>query len=141
MLGIRDWYEWKIDPGYHEVTAPQRSEATTNPELLKQKHPAAVWFLLSALERYEKLPIEKVQEIAFEIGMAGQNGLDYASPDKKYTLRSIPGESFSGLQMMCLMHAGFKRIAPEIDTGMDLNEPFLAALELFQQRNPPKSDT
>ncbi len=35
---------------------------------------------------------------------------------------------------MCLMHAGFKRIAPEVDTGMDLNEPFLTALELFQHR-------
>jgi len=41
------------------------------------------------------------------------------------------GESFSGLQLMCLMYAGFKRIAPEQDTGMDLNEPWITALELF----------
>jgi hypothetical protein len=27
--------------------------------------------------------------------------------------------------------AGFKRIAPDQDTGMDLNEPWIAALELF----------
>jgi hypothetical protein len=27
--------------------------------------------------------------------------------------------------------AGFKRIAPEQDTGMDLNEPWITALELF----------
>jgi hypothetical protein len=32
---------------------------------------------------------------------------------------------------MCLMYAGFKRIAPEQDTGMDLNEPWITALELF----------
>jgi hypothetical protein len=31
----------------------------------------------------------------------------------------------------CLMFAGFKRIAPDQDTGMDLNEPWIAALELF----------
>ena len=68
------------------------------------------------------------------LSLLGQSGLDYASPDKKYTLKTLPGESFSGLELMCLMHAGFKRIAPEVDSGMDLNEPFLAALELLQQR-------
>jgi hypothetical protein len=31
----------------------------------------------------------------------------------------------------CLMFAGFKRIAPDQDTGMDLNEPWLSALGLF----------
>jgi hypothetical protein len=31
----------------------------------------------------------------------------------------------------CLMYAGFKRIAPEQDTGMDLNEPWITALGLF----------
>jgi hypothetical protein len=28
------------------------------------------------------------------------------------------------------MYAGFKRIAPEQDTGMDLNEPWITALRL-----------
>lgn len=138
MLGLRDWYEWRPDPGHHEVIAKPRREGTTNDELLKQKHPAAVWHLLSALERYDKLPTDKVREIAFEIGMLGQNGLDYADPEKKYHLQSLPDEIFSGLQLMCLMYAGFKRFAPELDSGMDLNEPFLTALELYQQR---KDDT
>jgi len=52
---------------------------------------------------------------------------------KKSTLRSLPDESFSGLQLMCLMHSGFQPIAPEQETGMDLAEPFLTALELFQK--------
>ncbi len=134
VLGLRDWYEWRPGPGPHEITAAPRKEGTTNDELLRQKHPAAVWYLLDALQRYDKLPADEVREIAFEIGLLGRGGLDYASPDKKYSLRSLPGESFSGLQLMCLMHAGFKRISPELDTGMDLNEPFLTALELFQQR-------
>ena len=54
--------------------------------------------------------------------------------EKKYTLSAYPGESFSGLQLMCLMYAGFKRIAPEQDTVMDLNEPWITALELFNSR-------
>ncbi len=29
------------------------------------------------------------------------------------------------------MYAGFKRIALDQDTGMDLNEPWITALELF----------
>lgn len=62
----------------------------------------------------------------------GQGGLDYASTEKKYELKALPGEKFSGLHLMCLMFAGFKRIAPEHDLQMDLHEPFLTALELFQ---------
>lgn len=75
-----------------------------------------------------------MREITFEVARVGQSGIDYASADKKYTLRSLPGETFSGLQLMCLMHAGLKRLAPDTDTGMDMDEPFLKALELHQQR-------
>jgi len=131
LLALRGWYEWKPDPGEH-VPKDAPLEGTTNPELLHELHPASVWHLLSALQRFDKLSVEKVREITFEIGLVGQRGLDYASSDKKYTLRSIPGESFSGLEMMCLMHAGFRRIEPELDTGMDLDEPYLVALEMFE---------
>jgi hypothetical protein len=79
------------------------------------------------------MDVEQVRAIAFEIGMLGRKGLDYSSAEKKYTLRTIPGESFSGLHLMCLLHAGFKRIAPDIDSGMDLEEPFLTALQMFEQ--------
>jgi tetratricopeptide (TPR) repeat protein len=103
----------------------------TNPELLQKKHPAAVWYLLDALKRFDSLDSRRVMEIAFEIAKLGESGLDYASPEKKYSLYSCPGESFSGHQLMCLMFAGFKRIAPEQDTGMDLNEPWITALEMF----------
>jgi tetratricopeptide (TPR) repeat protein len=134
LLDLRGWYEWRPDPGTHEVTEAPAREGTTNPELLQQKHPAAVLHLLDALRRYAALNVEQVREIAFEIGMLGQRGLDYADPAPKYTLRTLPGETFTGLQLMCLMHAGFKRLAPEQDTGMDLDEPFLTALELFNAK-------
>jgi len=135
MTGLRDWYEWKADTEGQDATSAVRREGTSNPELLHEKHPAAVWHFLSALERYDTLPDEKIREIAFEIAILGQNGLDYADSEAKYTLRSIPGKNFSGLQLMCLMYAGFKRIAPELDQGLDLHEPFLTALELFQQKS------
>ena len=134
LVGLREWYVWKPDPGDQKPTAAEPvREGTTNPELLRAKHPAAVWFLLDALQRYARLSNEDVRKIAFEVAMIGREGLDYSSPEKKYRVRALPGEEFSGLQMMCLMHAGFKRLAPGEDTGMALNEPFLTALELFNR--------
>jgi len=43
-------------------------------------------------------------EITFEVARLGESGLDYANPEKKYTLSAYPGESFSGLQFMCLIN-------------------------------------
>ena len=134
LIGLRSWYEWQPDPGHHDLTAESSPEGTTNPELLQQKHPAAVPYLLSALQRYEKLPLEKIREIALEIALLGQSGLDYADADKKYKLRALPAENFSGLEAMCLMYAAFKRVAPESAVGMNLDEPFLTALEIFNHR-------
>jgi hypothetical protein len=132
ILDLRDWYEWKADPGQHEVTAAPVREGTTNPFLLKEKHPASVFYFLDAFKRYDAMTTDEVRRVAFEIAMLGRNGLDYASPDEKYKLESIPDRSFSGLHLMCLMYAGFKRVAPEHEMGMDLNDPFLTALQLHK---------
>jgi tetratricopeptide (TPR) repeat protein len=134
MVGIRDWYTWMPDSGHHDITDTTTQEGSSNDALLRAKHPAAVWYLLSALERFDKLTTEQIREIAFEIGALGQNGLDYASPDEKYVLKTLPGERFSGLQLMCIMYAGFKRFAPEVDGGIDLDAPFLQALVIYEKR-------
>ena len=57
---------------------------------------------------------------------------DYAAPDEKYELRALPDRKFSGLHLMCLMYAGFKRVAPEHEVQMDLNDPFLTALQMHK---------
>ena len=131
IVGLRGWYEWIPDPGHHEATAEPLKEGTTNPTLLKQKQPAAIFYFLDTFKRFEAMTPEQVRNVAFEIALIGRNGLDYASPDEKYELRSLPDRKFSGLHLMCLMFAGFKRVAPEHDVGMDLNDSFLAALSLF----------
>ena len=59
----------------------------------------------------------------------GSNMLEQCLKDRVGS--ALPIKPFSGLQLMCLMYAGFKRIAPDQDTGMDLNEPWITALELF----------
>jgi len=130
-LGLKGWYEWQEDTELYKASDRIKSKGTTNPELLKKKHPATVWYLLDALERFDGMTKEEIKALSFEIGMLGSSGLDYASPDQKYTLRNCPGEKFSGLQLMCLMYAGFNRFAPERTLGMDLEEPFRAALQLY----------
>ena len=130
-LGLKGWYEWQEDTELYKASDRIKSKGTTNPELLKKKHPATVWYLLDALERFDGMTKEEIKALSFEIGMIGSSGLDYASPDQKYTLRNCPGEKFSGLQLMCLMYAGFNRFAPERNLGMDLEEPFRAALQLY----------
>jgi hypothetical protein len=132
MVGLRDWYEWQPDPGHHEATAEPLKQGTTNPELLKEKHNAAIFYFLDVLKRFEVMTPEQVRNVAFEIALLGRNGLDYSSPDEKYELRTLPERKFSGLHLMCLMFAGFKRVAPEHNIGMDLNDSFLTALQLHQ---------
>ena len=132
MIGLRTWYEWKADPGQHEVTEPPPKEGTTNPALLREKHPAAVFYFLDAFKRFDEMSPEEIRNVAFEIALLGRRGLDYSEPVEKYELKTVPNRKFSGLHLMCLMFAGFKRVAPEQDVGMDLEEPFLAALQLKQ---------
>src|SRR6266498_1739356 len=135
MTGLRGWYDWKIDPGQHEVTELPRKEGTTNPALLREKHPAAVFYFLDAFKRFDSMTPEEIRNVAFEIALIGRAGVDYASQEEKYELNTIPNRKFSGIHLMCLMYAGFKRVAPEEDVDMDLNEPFVTALQLHEGGN------
>jgi tetratricopeptide (TPR) repeat protein len=133
-LGLQDWYQWQEDTGPYKELEKTKYEAETDPELLKKKHPVAVWYFLDALERFDGMTEEEIRKVSFEIGMLGRTGLDYSSPDEKYTLRNIPGKKFSGLHLMCLMYTGFKRIAPDQDLGIDLEEPYSAAIKLHNKK-------
>jgi hypothetical protein len=64
--------------------------------------------------------------------MLGRYGLDYASSEPKYKLRSLPDKQFSGLRLMCLMCVGFKRVDPSLDTGLPFADAYSTALTLYQ---------
>ena len=142
FLKVRNWYQWIEDPtelqaphdGASQGDSSARPQGTTNPELLRSKDTASAMYLLGAMERFDKLPQDKVRQIAFEIGVLGMSGLDYADPSTKYRLNSLPGESFSGLHLMALMHVGFRRVAPEMNPGMGLDAAYEAALALYSAR-------
>ncbi|MBN1236657.1 MAG: tetratricopeptide repeat protein [Methanotrichaceae archaeon] len=82
----------------------------------------AVFYLLDAMRLFAGKSLQEVREIAFEIGMLGQHGLDINDPTETHVLRSLPGRVFSALQLICIMYAGFKRIEPGMDIGVDLGE-------------------
>lgn len=138
ILKLKRWYLWV--EGRNVVKAVpqaaderQESRYVTNRELLDEKAPAAVMYLLGAMEMFDKMSIEEVREVAFEIAIVGMDGLDYASAEQKYTLRSVPGRKFSGLQMMAMMYVGFKRVEPSQDSGIPLDKEYEQALRLYRR--------
>jgi hypothetical protein len=82
----------------------------------------AVFYLLDAMRLFRGRPLEEVREIAFEIGMLGQHGLDINDPKETHVLRALPGRAFSALELVCIMYAGFKQFEPGMDIGVDLSE-------------------
>jgi Flp pilus assembly protein TadD len=93
--------------------------------------PDAVMYCLAALEKCDTMPQAEIQKIAFEIAAVGTKGINPNDPDRKYRLRTLPGE-FSGLQLLCYMFVTWKKVAPEADMGFDLSREYEAALGLFK---------
>lgn len=89
-----------------------------------------VMYCLAALEKFEKMPLEEIQKIAFEIGMLGTQGLKVSDTQKTYRLKSLPGE-YTALQLVSFMYVGFKMFAPEQDIGFDLSKEYAVAQSLF----------
>ena len=137
FLGIRDWYDWKRDRGFippEGILDNLEKEGTTNPDLLKAKAPASVMYLLDALEQFSSMQSDEVKHIVLEIAVMGEEGIEYASPEEKYSLKSLPQKAMSGLQLMCLMYAGFKQVAPEMDPEMDLEDEYQQALGIWKAK-------
>ena len=76
------------------------------------------------------MPDDQVRRISQEIAILGTHGLDVNDPERRYQLRNLGG-SFSGLQLVCLMFAGFHRVAPGTDIGFDLSAEYAEAERLF----------
>ena len=93
--------------------------------------PDVVMYCLAALEKFEDMSESEVQEIAFEIAMLGQSGLDIHNPEKKYQIESLSGE-FTGLQLLSYMYVGFQIVNPSVDLGADLSAEYQAALSMFE---------
>lgn len=94
-----------------------------------EKRMDTVFHLLKALRLFQTMSLHEVQAVTFEIGLMGRLGLDLNDSSARYTLNSISGE-YSGLELACLMYAGFKQIDPGFETGLGLEEEYEMALKL-----------
>ena len=107
----------------------ERAFHARSPEALR---PDAVMYLVDALRRFRDMDRQSVERVAFEIAMLGRSGLDVSDAQRTYTLASLDGER-TGLNLVCLLYAGMKMIAPDEDVGLDLSNEYAAALSLMDQ--------
>lgn len=138
-LKLEGWFDWQPDrepdpfdqPGGLRDPGPEGGPS--NPELLEDAalQMAATMYMVSALKRFKSMSEGQIREVAQEIAITGLTGLDYASSDLKYSVNALPGERFSGLQMMCLMYVAFKHAFPELDSGVPLDKAYEQAQRLY----------
>jgi hypothetical protein len=89
----------------------------------------AVMYMQGAMDTFADLPRDQVGQIVMEIARLGQSGLAINDPDRRYTLKSLPGD-YSGLHLICLMHVGFRLFDPSTDPGTGLQREYELALAM-----------
>jgi hypothetical protein len=92
-----------------------------------------VFYLLDAMRLFYGKTLNEVREVAFEIGLQGQYGLDINDPKETHGLQSLLGRTFSALELLCIMYAGFKRIELGMDIVVDLGEEWEMAKRLGRE--------
>jgi tetratricopeptide (TPR) repeat protein len=96
---------------------------------------AVMFYCLDALKYLDGKSRDQVQEVAFEIGMLGRSGIDPDDRTLKFNLASVPGKTFTSLQMLAWMYTSFRELDPSLDTGLDFAKEWQLARTMFDQGN------
>lgn len=80
---------------------------------------AVMFYCLDALKYFAGVSRDQLQTVTFEIALLGRSGLDPNNRTSKYNLASLPGKTFSALQLLAWMYTGFQELEPGMDTGLD----------------------
>ena len=129
QLKLAGWFEWRGDAVQFRETDTTENVSTTPTQPLTTDKPEAYNYCLDALNRFDDQSRDHLFAIISEISLLGMNGIDHAEPKKNYSLKSYPGEAFSGLHLLCLMYVGFKLYDPKVDCGLDFAEAYKLAQE------------
>jgi tetratricopeptide (TPR) repeat protein len=136
QLGVRGWYVWRPDmPSLESADEMSRGEAKSR----KIESPAALMFLVAAMDRLHALSDKDVAQVAMETALKGNTGLDLDSAEKQYSIGIFGNERFSGLEMVCLMRVALERINPGADTGIDFGDAWNAAQMMHAAKIEKKS--
>ncbi len=63
----------------------------------------AVFYMMDAMRLFAVKKLDEVREVAFEIGLQGQYSLDINDPKENHVMRSLPGRTFSALELLCIL--------------------------------------
>ncbi|MCU7550394.1 tetratricopeptide repeat protein [Chitinophagaceae bacterium LB-8] len=92
---------------------------------------AIIQYMIGALQYFKDKPKEAIQKVAFEIAGLGALGINPSDKDARTSLASVPGKSFSNLQMLAWMYVSFQQINPDLDTGLDFKNEYNIALNSY----------
>ena len=72
-----------------------------------------------------------------EIATVGINGI---SPDKKYSIKSIPDKEFGGYEFLAYYYVSWAREFPDAldKIGLPFNKAYETALEMYKSKNNNK---
>jgi len=89
--------------------------------------PDVVQFMRDAFERFKSMDVTQIKNLALELAMLGNKGLNINDPTRTYQIQAWPGE-YTGLHLISIMYAAFQQFAPDTDIGIDLSKEHRIAL-------------
>lgn len=92
---------------------------------------AVVFYIIDAISHFKGKSIDKIKEITFEIAMIGRTGIDPRKEDK-YSLSTVPNQSFTGWRMLAWMFTRFMEFEPNLaeHLKLDFSEEYEMAVKL-----------
>ena len=93
-----------------------------------------VFYMIDAIKRFKDVNASAIGQITMELAMLGRSGLDTNNPDKRYQIKLLPGENFSGLELISIMHVGIRQFDKTADTATGLDREYETALAMTQER-------
>jgi len=88
--------------------------------------PDVVEYIKNALERFKSMELSQIQNLALELTLLGNKGLNINDPAKKYQIKTWAGD-YTGLHLISIMYAAFQQFAPDTDIGIDLSKEYRLA--------------
>ena len=89
-------------------------------------------YMLGAMQRFDKMTSEQVKSVATEIAVIGTRGISTAK-DANYTLKTIPGEEFSGYRLLANYYVSWKIAFPEhlSKIGLPFDDAYALARQMY----------
>lgn len=88
--------------------------------------PDVVEYMKDALKRFKSMDLAQIQNLALELAILGNKGLNINDPTPKHQIQAWPGE-YSGLHLLSIMYAAFQQFASGTEVGIDLRKEYEVA--------------